>query len=746
MKMKTYFAALAIAGTAALITPAQPLYAQPADAIGRPLPGGDLPVGTVTVRVAAGAPSKVVSGADVTLTVNGVGQVARTDASGRATFGGLTPGASAQATIMGADGKPASSQQFTVPDSGGTKLMLTTVPWGSSGNSATASAEANGAGGGAGGGAPAMGGAGMPKPRELSGRPRPEQQDPGGQITVRLAYDSLTDATKPAGVPVQLVGYGADDSIVQRTEVSDAEGRVVFKDLDKTGGTSYFAMALLARGKVFDRTISAPILVDGMAGTRLILSGEKRDSDAPPADDLNNLEKQEGTLSAGKVQVAFAGAPDTIGEVRLIDASTGKPVATANGPMPAGTDDTQGSATYVAQPGVLKNTVDVRVVGMASGGSATGLGGINIVIEGAASPPQAAQAARVEGQTAADGSVRISNVPAGKLIARATVNGKEVVSAPFDTTTNGGTMNFSFSWGASDQGPMAMIDAAAVPVGTVVYVESNMRNERYRSLPFQIVNDRGTRVTLFIYPRTLFSFSLHGEVEDRLLGVQGRFELTNYSWAPYRSTVDGLVIPLPHGHIGAILADKDKVEVSVDKGTGFRILRPIPPGGRTFHGGFSVPVDAGTMHWDWALPFGTFQSGLEIAAPTDIDVSVPTGTNGGYQQTAQGRFYVLPTISIMPKQAMIMTVEGFPAVPQWKIWAPRLVGLLVLAIVVLGIAFAMMQRPQVAAAPAVSKGDKKTAAKRAALLDELVELERSGADPKRRAALVAELEQIWEGN
>lgn len=744
MKMKTYFAALAVVGAAALLTPAHPLYAQPADAIGRPLPGGDLPVGTVTVRVAAGAPSKVVSGADVTLTVNGTGQVARTDASGRATFAGLPPGASVQATIMGADGKPASSQQFTIPDSGGTKLMLTTVPWGSSASSGGGAAAPSdeGAGGG-----PMMGGAGMPKPRELSGRPRPEQADPGGQITVRLAYDSLTDATKPSGIPVQLVGYGADDSIVLRTEVSDAEGRVVFKDLDKTGGTSYFAMALLARGKVFDRTISAPMLVDGMAGTRLILSGEKRDSNAPPADDLNNLEKQEGSLAAGKVQVAFAGAPDTIGEVRLIDASTGKPVATTNGPMPVGTADTQGSATFVAQPGLLKNTVDIRVVGMAVGGSPTGLGGINVVIEAAATPAQGAEAVRAEGQTAADGSVRISNVPAGKLIARATVNGKEVVSAPFEATANGGTVNFSFSWGASEQGPMAQLDAAAVPVGTVVYVESNMRNERYRSLPFQIVNDRGTRVTLFIYPRTLFSFSLHGEVEDRLLGVQGRFEMTNYSWAPYRSTVDGLVIPLPNGHKGAILADKDKNEVSVDQGKGFRILRPIPPGGRTFHAGFSVPVEGGTMHWDWALPFGTFQSGLEIAAPTDISVNVPSGTSGGYQQTAQGRFYVLPTISIMPKQAMIMTIEGFPAVPQWKLWAPRLVGVVVLTLVVLGVGFAMLPRQQAAAAtPAAGKADKKIAAKRAALLDELVELERSGADPKRRAALVAELEQIWDGN
>jgi len=293
---------------------------------------------------------------------------------------------------------------------------------------------------------------------------------------------------------------------------------------------------------------------------------------------------------------------------------------------------------------------------------------------------------------------------------------------------------------------MAQIDASTVPVGSIVYVESKMRNERYRSLPFQIVNDRGTSVTLFIYPRTLFSFSLHGEVEDRMLGVQGRFEITNYSWAPYRSTVDGLVIPLPYGHTGAILADQDKTEVSVDKGTGFRILRPIPPGGRKFHGGFSVPVASGTMRWDWALPLGSFQSGIEIAAPTDIEVSVPAGAAGSFQNTAQGRFYVLPQISIMPKQAMIMTIHGFPAVPAWKIWAPRIVGMLVLVMLVLGVGFAMLTRAKPAAAQGASPADTVRAAKRQALLDELVELDRAGVDPTRRAKLVAALEQVWEGN
>ncbi len=743
MKIKACLAAVAVLSAVALVPVSPAVHAQPAEAIGRPLPTSELPLGTVTVRIVAGALSKNIPGTSVTLSVNGAAQIARTDESGRATFVKLPPGATVQASITDGDGKSITSQQFQVPASGGTKVMLSTVPWGSSGSSAaTASApsEASGAAG------PVAGGQGMPQPRELSGRPRPEQADPGGQVTVRLAYDSLTDATKPAGVLVHLVGYSADDSIVVLHEVSDADGRVVFKGLDKTGGTSYFAMALLARGGFFDRTMSAPIQVDGMAGVRLILSGEKRESTAPPADDLTNLEKQDTAVAAGRVLVAFAGAPDAIGEVKLVDASTGQAVATTTGAMATGTQDTDGTSAFVAQPGLLKNTLDARVVGLQGTQGAAGLAGIRVTIEADPSQPQRATFAPIEADTATDGSVRISNIPSGKLIASATVNGKKISSTPFDVMTSGGTVSFRFTWGAADPNPMAQIDASAVPVGSIVYAETNMRNERYRSLPFQIVKDRGTSVTLFIYPRTLFSFSLHGEVEDRMLGVQGRFEITNYSWAPYRSTIDGLVIPLPYGHTGAILADQDKNEVSVDKGKGFRILRPIPPGGRKFHGGFSVPVDGGTMKWDWALPLGSFQSGIEIAAPTDIDVSLPAGATGSFQNTAQGRFYVLPQISIMPKQAMIMTIHGFPAVPAWKIWAPRLVGLLVLSVLVLGVGFAMLTRTKPAAAKAGNGGDSDRAAKRQALLDELVELDRSGADPARRAALVAALEQVWEGN
>src|SRR5690242_21375971 len=77
-------------------------HAQIAAAIGQPLPEQDLPVGTVKVRLIEGAPDKPVAGVEVRLSVDGDVRTAVTDATGKAQFPGLTPGAKIQAE---ADGK-----------------------------------------------------------------------------------------------------------------------------------------------------------------------------------------------------------------------------------------------------------------------------------------------------------------------------------------------------------------------------------------------------------------------------------------------------------------------------------------------------------------------------------------------------------------------------------------------------------------------------------------------------------------
>src|SRR5438094_8568168 len=78
---------------AALVAIAAPAHAQIAGAVGKPLPGPDLPTGTIVVKAIAGNPRNSLVGVDVTLLVNGEPQTAKTDAAGHARFDNLPVGA-----------------------------------------------------------------------------------------------------------------------------------------------------------------------------------------------------------------------------------------------------------------------------------------------------------------------------------------------------------------------------------------------------------------------------------------------------------------------------------------------------------------------------------------------------------------------------------------------------------------------------------------------------------------------------
>ena len=92
--------------------------------------------------------------------------------------------------------------------------------------------------------------------------------------------------------------------------------------------------------------------------------------------------------------------------------------------------------------------------------------------------------------------------------------------------------------------PEVMFDLVPRP-GQVVYAETSMHGQLFRTVPFQPVADRGTRATLFVFPRILFSFSLTSRIDDEYFAVNGRFEVSNNSWVPYVGGPDGLIIPLP---------------------------------------------------------------------------------------------------------------------------------------------------------------------------------------------------------
>lgn len=90
---------------------------------GQPIPVGDLPVGTVTVRVVRQQMTNVVPNQEVELQVGNEMRTAKTDETGRATFSGLTPGQQVRAFTQ-VDGEKLMSVPFDVGTTGGTRVLL----------------------------------------------------------------------------------------------------------------------------------------------------------------------------------------------------------------------------------------------------------------------------------------------------------------------------------------------------------------------------------------------------------------------------------------------------------------------------------------------------------------------------------------------------------------------------------------------------------------------------------------------
>jgi hypothetical protein len=91
---------------------------------GIPLPVGDLPLGTIVVRVIRGSLANAVVNQPVEL-MGEVGDPRKssTNETGRAEFAGLTPGAHVKA-VTTVDGERLESREFTVPSTGGIRVML----------------------------------------------------------------------------------------------------------------------------------------------------------------------------------------------------------------------------------------------------------------------------------------------------------------------------------------------------------------------------------------------------------------------------------------------------------------------------------------------------------------------------------------------------------------------------------------------------------------------------------------------
>lgn len=727
--MKRIMTLALLAGTLATLHDAREhvAFAQPAAALGKPLEDGTMPTGTISVKVVAGGPANVVVGTDVTLLVNNEARVVRTNSDGRAIFPSIPAGAKLQAKIVD-DNKEITSEVFASPASGGVKLMLTTKPF-------------------PGDAPPAMGGGpgpqGMPEARQMSGQPRPDREMMPGSYQVRVTYNNLQikdgeakDTEPPVGETVVLVGYKHDESVSAKTVKVDAAGYAQFDGLDVSGNTIYFALTRLPRNGNFDRLASVPVQMETQAGAKLILSSEKRTSTVPPIDDL--VGPQTSMPAAGKVKVTLEGYPRELSEISLVDAVT-KQVVAKGKPTVAEPDPTKvdGGAQFDADPSLPAGTVAIRVHG-GPGTQDQPLPNVSLTIV----PLGATNVAEgIAAKTGPDGTVQVANIAKDKKHrVLLNVNGKELASAEFDVGTSGGKLDVVAHW--EDAGtPQIVFDVPYDPAH-VYYAETRQESplskqvELYRTMPFLPLETAGAHASISVLPRILFQFQLQAFIEDEILGVRGAFRVSNNSWLPYMASADGLLIRLPKGHVGGVIGEQFQQEVSVAQGEGYRILRALPPGSTQWEAGFSMKADEGKVKWHMDLPMGAFQSIVQVRQFPGLRVDGAGGRQPEMQTGRSGtQWLTFDNIMIPMNQSMVMTIHGLPSHPAWKKWVPRIVGLLVLAMMIGGVVLALT-RPRSSAA-----GEAK---RKAELMNELVELEKTGVDPKRRDQVLAELERLWD--
>jgi hypothetical protein len=142
------------------------------------------------------------------------------------------------------------------------------------------------------------GGGGMPNPREMSGRSRPDEKVTAGTAIVKVVRGDMSSSA--VGIPVVLVGMSASGESTKQVLPTGLDGRVTFEGLQNDGSTAYYAFCLLDG----DRLISEAISPSRMAGTRLLLAGRKQGAEKLIDDEMEGSDQ---TLPPGEVRLIVRG-------------------------------------------------------------------------------------------------------------------------------------------------------------------------------------------------------------------------------------------------------------------------------------------------------------------------------------------------------------------------------------------------------------------------------------------------------
>jgi len=363
------------------------------------------------------------------------------------------------------------------------------------------------------------------------------------------------------------------------------------------------------------------------------------------------------------------------------------------------------------------------------------------------------------GVSAKDGWLQLTGLPTGVPLQIELRIGDELVyssqitlpAAPASGKATGSRVMMIAQWNQRAM-MQAMFDApadAATRPGATYLVQATQFGKQYRSEPFQVLPDRGTAASIVVYPRVFLQFALDATAEDEFLAVRGEIAVRNFSWAPYRASDDGLIVPAPAGFKGAVVAETQEVATDPE---GFRVLRPLPPFGFTFRAGFSLPIHGESATFDMPLPSGLLQGDFAVRMIPGMEVQAPTAEQLPTIKTETVKdngntFFVMHQLTIMPRPGepaphLTFSISGLPAPPAWKQLAPKLAGLLVIVLVLLGAAVAIGAAMR---AGRVIASDDATRKRRVDdLYQELLDLEAQGddADQERITAVRLELEQL----
>jgi hypothetical protein len=357
-----------------------------------------------------------------------------------------------------------------------------------------------------------------------------------------------------------------------------------------------------------------------------------------------------------------------------------------------------------------------------------------------------------EATTAKDGYVQVDALPTDKpLTVQVTIAGQVERSDAVTLPAKGGAqLTMGFEWDDFAH-TTALIDVPDGPTATY-YAETRQHlgkngAKTFRSEPFQPTPDHGTLVSIVVYPRAFLSFRLNATAEDDYLAIGGEMSVRNYSWSPLVGGPDGLEIPLPAGFTGAgVMEDQ---EVAKDE-QGFRVLHPIPPFGMTFRMGFSLPIHDQQVEWDEAIPIGLYDAYIQVRKwPPDVRVTPPTGMQA--MRTGEGddhgrKYFVMDGMVLMPLSEgpaplhLQFTIDNLPSPATWKVWAPKVVGLLVIAMVLVAASIAIGAAVRAGKSRATQAAGRR--ARIEALYEQLVAIEQTGAGEARREEIMGELEEL----